>query len=596
VLGLKLEVVDRFGSDLPLWDQWDAEAKQLYEPLAEGRWRVSDLFLPHNEHRVALTRLLSLAELHLNGQWDARLQCVVNGALHAAFAAWLFLLARRGLGAAWSPVLLAVIVPLTGLPLAWQNVTSGFHSQQFLLLLLSLGTFGVLPFAPPFRGRWWGAVACAFLVHFSMASGLLAAAVAAVLIGLRAWRDATPLRAQWPSLAVCAVAVAAGAGLLVQFDPHASLKARNLSDFLLYTVHSLQWPGDWPWVAALLWAPFLALAAELLLGRARRVEGTFAWVVLGLGGWVLAQVLASAYARGAEGGYPASRYLDTLALGLITNAFALALLASRWKGAGRLLLAAVALAWVGFAGHGAYRLAHRIYTGDLPVTRAYLERCEASVRAYLATGQASVLQAGEVPYPNPDVLRPHLDHPAIRALLPASVRPPLRLETARGAEVLALQRNPAATATAGNPAPAARHWSSQGRSPGEWQSVVLRFDRRTTLRLQIAAQFGATPPELEWRDGQLGRTLARIELPARPDGQWREVELTLPSGPAYLLVRTGTDGWVAFTEPVEVARLSAWAAAAAAAGSAWWKLAVALGLVLAFVDAWRGRDKPCPAA
>lgn len=598
VFGLKLEVVDRFGSDLPQWDQWDAEAKQLYAPLAEGRWRVADLFLPHNEHRVALTRLLSLVELKLNGQWDARLQCVVNAALHAAFGAWLFLLARRGLGAAWSPALFALIVPLVGLPLAWQNVTSGFHSQQFLLLLLSLGTFGVLPFVPAGSGRWWAAVACAFLVHFSMASGLLAPAVAAVLVLLRAWREGAPLRAHGPTLGVCALAVGAGALLLVEFDPHAGLKARNLAEFLLYLVHSLQWPGDRPWVALVIWAPFLGLAAELLLIRARRPAGDFPWLVLAMGGWVLAQMLASAYARGADAGHPASRYLDTLAFGLLANGFALAWLGRRWTGALRVAAAVLGLAWLGCVATGAQQLARRIYTGDLPVTREYLARCEISVRRYLAAPQASMLQPDDIPYPSAELLRQHLDHPAIRSIMPASVRPALRLETARGPDVLVLRRRAGGEPAADEPpGGAARFWTSRGAPPGEWQSVRLHLAHAATLRLRVAAGSAGAPPELVWRDAHLGRTLARFSPDPARAGQWHDVRFALPAGAVHLIVRTtAADGWVSFTEPVELARLSAGAEALAAAGGALWKLAAALGLVLAAIDAWRGRVKPCPEA
>lgn len=50
IFGVKLCVINRYGVDIPFWDQWGAEAQGLYIPLVEGRLHVVDLFRSHNEH------------------------------------------------------------------------------------------------------------------------------------------------------------------------------------------------------------------------------------------------------------------------------------------------------------------------------------------------------------------------------------------------------------------------------------------------------------------------------------------------------------------------------------------------------------------
>jgi len=45
IVGAKLVVIDRFGSDLPTWDQWDAEADKVYLPFFQHRLDFFDLFL-----------------------------------------------------------------------------------------------------------------------------------------------------------------------------------------------------------------------------------------------------------------------------------------------------------------------------------------------------------------------------------------------------------------------------------------------------------------------------------------------------------------------------------------------------------------------
>ena len=95
VLGLKWATFERFGSAMPDWDQWDAEAYYAIIPWFEHDHFLKNIFTPHNEHRVVLTKLQNLALTVLNGQWDARLQAVTNAILHSALATALWLLAVR---------------------------------------------------------------------------------------------------------------------------------------------------------------------------------------------------------------------------------------------------------------------------------------------------------------------------------------------------------------------------------------------------------------------------------------------------------------------------------------------------------------------
>lgn len=188
ILGLKFDVIHRFGSALPMWDQWDAEGLHVFVPQAAHKLGPGDFFRAHNEHRIALARLLGFAELATNGQWDARLQCVVNAFLHAAFGVFLYLFGRRSLSPRWHTAWFAFVAALIGPPLAWQNAISGFHSQQYFLLPLSFGMIVLLPDASPWSVRWWLGAACGALALFSMASGLLAAAVVIAVMLLAGWR------------------------------------------------------------------------------------------------------------------------------------------------------------------------------------------------------------------------------------------------------------------------------------------------------------------------------------------------------------------------------------------------------------------------
>lgn len=578
VLGLKLDVVHRFGSDLPMWDQWDAEGLTVFVPWSKGELTLEHLFRPHNEHRVALTRLLGMAELAINGQWDARLQCVVNAFLHAGLAVALFWFARRLLGQAWSGATVVLLVALIGLPLAWQNVISGFHSQQYFLLLLSFGVIALLPTSRPWSARWWLGFAAGLLALFSMASGFLAAIAAAAILGLQVWRGTHSWRSQWPALLACAALTGLGAALLVRYDGHDPLRAHSVAEFMRYTLHNLQWPLE-SWTGVLLWTPLVALAFPLLR-RDRREPNAEPLVLFALGGWTLAQIVASAYARGADGGFPASRYMDTLAFGLIANGLAACWLFAGARGAWRWVPLVGLLAWAGAAGLGVYRLARFNYTNDLPSTRGYYARCETNVRAYLATGDASHLRGEDFPYPNANDFRQRVDQPALRAILPASVRPPLRLQTARGTGVLY------EVAAGTDTARPVRHWSSNGGRAGTWESVVVDFPRSTTLLFRFDGAFtNDATPTLQFRDTRLGAPVADV-LAAR-SGRSPDFSATvqLPAGPAQLVAQiTDPARGLVFEEPVEMARFSDLAARLAALGS-WLALIAGLaGATLLLVE------------
>ena len=99
VLGARWAIVDRYTIDLPEWDQWDAEGTMLLAPWYQGHLTFGALFIPHNEHRVVLTKLVNLGLTAANGQWDQRLEAAVNAALPGLIAAGLFLFEPASLSA-----------------------------------------------------------------------------------------------------------------------------------------------------------------------------------------------------------------------------------------------------------------------------------------------------------------------------------------------------------------------------------------------------------------------------------------------------------------------------------------------------------------
>jgi len=426
VFGSKLAVIDRYGTDLPFQDQWGKEADFILAPLREGNpaW-LQGALLPHNEHRVYFTLGVDVLLTLISGQWDARQECVVSALLHAAIAAALALFAWRRLPRAWGLVSAGVIVALSALPLAWDNVLWAFQSQFYFLIGFSLlGMDGLL--RETFSARWWLGLLAMLCALVSMGSGFLCALALLPLfvrdlVSGRTWRT-------WLSLMATTVVLALGWYLSFAPPWHASLRAGNANDFVAYAAHCLAWPASAHVLFGLLfYSPLLLFGVRWLRrGASPGTAGYAQRFTLAMGIWTLLQIAAVSYARGNGGGFPANRYGDVLAIGIIANAFALGLLApaSEKKPRGWLVWAA---AWLVVLGLSAATELPKIYRDELPQHRQQTEAFESSVHAYLIDGDATALRNRPIPFPDYDWFIRLLDRPSIRAILPPSVSNPHRV-------------------------------------------------------------------------------------------------------------------------------------------------------------------------
>lgn len=589
IAAAKWTTFDRFGSPMPDWDQWDAEAGEVFIPWYGSDQFLTHLFHPHNEHRVILTKLQNLALGVLNGQWDSRLEAATNALLHAALAVALWFAGRRWLAARWLAPLFVLLAALFGLPVAWQNVLGGFHSQQYWLVGLSFAAIVTLPFSAAWSAPWWLGALAAVAVMGSMGSGLLAAAVAVVVVLWRGWRREIGVREIWPTVALGLALIALGLFTRVEVEWHQHMKVKTVHDFIFSIIHSLQWPWrDRNWAAAILWLPWALAAWRVATTKPAPPESAPADplarhagpILVALGGWVLAQLAATAYARGAGADYPASRYMDTLSFGAALNALALGWLLTTppARRAARLALHAASLAWVLTLALGLHFLLSGVIPIELPDARKYYVKAEAHLRRYLATNDPKMLAYPDIPYPSAQGLIDRLVEPSLRAMMPVPIRTPLALTPAPAAGTTfiandARRADPEAPPRLGlspatSPLDYAPTWGSYGAggpgpaAQGEWTSLPLLPPRRpgSWLRFETAGHLGEPGVTLELRDAASHALLATVR-PSKPPGDaWRSATVRAPAAP-YLVVARDTDParWLAFSGPVEMGPLSYWA-------------------------------------
>ena len=437
VWGAKLWVLDQFGSDVPCWDQWDADVLHVFVPYFDHQLCLQDFFRQHNEHRVVFTKLLNLGLLMVSGQWDPRVQCVVNAILHSSLAVAVFLFVRPLFTDRWLPALFLAIAITFGLPIARQNILGGFHSQQYLLLWFSFAAIASLCMRKAGSPVWWGGAVLAVAANFTMGSGMFASIAVASVVLTRSLLRQSPWKPTILTLTVCFIAVAVGAFSYAPTEGNAWMKAHSLQEFYRTFVHCMQWPNagrPWKtqpdekmlWAALIMYAPYIIYTFDSFRrGALSPIEN----VLIAIGVWVILQSAAMAYARSIGGAWPASRYLDSLAIGVLLNGLLLAVLIKRASQTGWLWgFRILGTAWLIMVGLGLEMHLRHVLSIDFPENRTELQSYETNVRNYLATGDTANLEGKIIPYVNSPALIFRLSHPAIRAVLPSSIREPIQTQ------------------------------------------------------------------------------------------------------------------------------------------------------------------------
>ncbi len=182
----KVSIVREYGNNTPFWDQWDAEAEQLYKPYKQGRLGLSSILRTHNEHRITTTRTLHLGLFVLTGcKWTPKLQMYVNALLHVsaislflAFTCWA--VPTRARLPVWIAGTLLFLVPF-----GWDNVLQGFNTHFYTLLFFSVALLWTCCIARSLLPSAAIAILLAISCVLTMASGALVLVAACVILGFR---------------------------------------------------------------------------------------------------------------------------------------------------------------------------------------------------------------------------------------------------------------------------------------------------------------------------------------------------------------------------------------------------------------------------
>jgi len=428
VFAARLVLIATYGTDVPFWDQWGAEAVQLIQPYIKGGDWWSALFRAHNEHHIVSTRLLAAGLFALNGQWDPLLE-MVSGSIICAVNMAVLLSLGRGLNPVSRWIWAGVLTLAGTLPYGWENTLFGFQTQVYFVMLGGIVALA-LATKPERTDRWAIATLAALFSGFSMAGGFLLAAPFAAIAVFSVLSQ--PLRlavaARWMASAFLLILVA----WLTQHPvpQHERLHVHDYESFAAVAATYIAWPlsPGWLWFIPML-SPVLVLSAlRWRSGTSTPLEN----FTVGLCIWGIAIAGVLAWSRGGQfsiGSDAPSRYLDMLVVVPLSNMLALALLWQRLRKK-RIEIAAQVLGWgwigavvaglcvSGFGGHADYFLLRRSdpTAGARILTRA------------VSSADVAVLQSArpeDRTYFDVSVLWELLQDQTLAKVLPASLQRPL---------------------------------------------------------------------------------------------------------------------------------------------------------------------------
>lgn|GEM_PF-2618193 len=424
--------VSLYATSLPFWDQWDEIARFLV-PWFTGHWHIGLLFPPHNEHRIAFTRLVTLGLFALNGQhWDNLVEAYANCIIYATQFSLLYALLCRNASARMRLAMAICVLCVIALPYDWENTLIGFQNQFYFMCITATAMLAISAWRRESAGTFWLLCLLGAASLFTMASGVLAAPAVIAVIVLRQMR--TPSRTVFPIAAILAMAVITIVGLKIipHIAGHDALQAQGIGDWLHAIFMTMMWPIPpfsqstllYVIPALFIWLPGLIWLIRFLRSRSATEAELLA---AGLVAWSALQVLAIAHSRGHEMGIVPYRYTDILAVGFLANAwFALRMLGPihTTQTASR-IASGTTIAFFVFAIWGFTRGTVDGMSGaqgryDMTSAQTIV------VNDYLNAHDANrfLRQPGMfIPYIHAEPLRRMLDDPTIRVMLPPSLHP-----------------------------------------------------------------------------------------------------------------------------------------------------------------------------
>lgn len=288
----RIVLVNRYGVNVPYFDQWDMEGEGLYIPYLEGHFSFLDIFKPHNEHPIALTRIYLLSLFNLNGGvWDSVLSMKVQS-FFPAVTFLFFAIDYIKNSDNPSKLSLFILFLVFFLPIGYDSLLWGIEVHWYFLSLFSVLALRAGAYSNPHPKNFFLAWFLSVLSFLSIASGFITTFVLGVMEGYRFLTDRSRKRHLIFSL-FSFVSAFALYKTIPQVAVSQSLALKSYSQFPYLFLKTIGWP-DMSGIF-LYWIPSTVLLVTYI--RSKKSLNSLLFP-LGIICWLLIQATAVTVKRG----------------------------------------------------------------------------------------------------------------------------------------------------------------------------------------------------------------------------------------------------------------------------------------------------------
>ncbi|ALG68136.1 hypothetical protein [Beggiatoa leptomitoformis] len=561
IFSLRTFYIHLYGSDVPIADEWVQMATDFL-PWLKAEYSLDTLIAPHNGHRHALKRLVDIYWLVLNQQWNPQVSMLFNALLQSISAVFLSLLfipyltTRRAL-----LLFLGGTCLLWSLPFGWENILWGFQSAWYLLILTSFITLWGLLLHPPLTRQWWLGAVAGFLVFFTQSTGLLMPVVIAIITIYQLVIEKEHRFEYLPTLVVCILLITLSWFLWVA-TPHLDyFKADNLSEFGLSLSRNLAFPFiQIGWFAPFFYLPFFLYLAWII--KQGKPLNKMDLLVLALGGWVLLQAIALAYGRGRFGAWAHSRYLETLAIGLIVNGFLLLYALRQTTQRLNIAVRAYALAWMTLVLGGFIHLTLKDSLLDIAAEQVVTQARATNMRTLLRTGNVKQYldkMGAFIPGYSPMIVPALFNEPLVLKKLPVSLQYPAVVPALNTQDnIFTPTHLPPSVPAYQDEIALGSYTEQKEHATGKYISAPLQ-EETSYIGIPLIGSENTQGISLQLVDNHQ-QVFAELSAPKLTPNQWTMVYLPNSTTLFHLVVIDNSQqAWLGFAMPRAVGGVSLWA-------------------------------------
>jgi hypothetical protein len=424
-LGSKWNMIDKYGSSVHYQDAWSGDATQLIAYL-EGNLTFKELFwAPHNEHRIGITRLLSIIITTINGQWDNKVKISLNAFLHIFFYILLICKYKSTLTKINLWMLPTLICFCLTCPSSFENTLNSFQIQFYVNLVTSFIIIHYLTKEILKKSEYCILLAIILISIFNMSSTIFPLISVGILTIYNYIREKKFKKQIVRNSLIISPFVFFSFYAINHIEAHEELHAKSIFYFIQMLSECLAFPfGSKSIILNIIILFFLNLPIIIFLfnflyNKLNYTNKNNCQFTLCLIICILLQIIGLCYARNS---YPIpSRYYDILIILVISNCICIEHLYSNFISFRKQKIKNFIILWFVILSLG---FSKRLITTDLNSVGDYRENIEYHLKKYTTDGNRSKylkLPLSVIPYPHPIPILNVMENKLLKEYLPPPI-------------------------------------------------------------------------------------------------------------------------------------------------------------------------------